>query len=106
MKSNLTFKHNLIMAYTALAFANITQMAFAEEVPANDAAEDEYTFMDSVKTGKNLTSFRLRYENVSQDGLQPGTFANGSANPTATNAVSYTHLDVYKRQLRDHRQDW
>jgi len=84
MKSNLTFKRNLIMAYTALAFANIAQMAFAEEVPTNDAAEDEYTFMDSVKTGKNLTSFRLRYENVSQDGLQPGTFANGSANPTAT----------------------
>ena len=34
-------------------------------------AEDEYTFMDSVKEGKNLTSFRLRYENVSQDGNSP-----------------------------------
>ena len=37
----------------------------------NAVAEDEYTFMDSVKEGKNLTSFRLRYENVSQDGNSP-----------------------------------
>jgi len=27
----------------------------------------EYTFIDAIKTGKNLTSFRLRYENVDQD---------------------------------------
>jgi hypothetical protein len=42
--------------------------AFAEEA---SAVEDEYTFMDSVKEGKNLTSFRLRYENVGQDGNAP-----------------------------------
>lgn len=36
----------------------------------------KYTFIDSVKEGKNLSSFRLRYENVDQDGLGPsGTAA-------------------------------
>ncbi len=84
MKSNFVFNRNLIMAYTAIALASMTQMAFAEEVSAKDEPEAEYTFMDSVKDGKNLTSFRLRYEHVNQDGLQPGTFANGKPNPTAS----------------------
>jgi len=39
--------------------------AYAEEAPA---APMEYTFLDSVKAGKPLTNFRLRYENVDQDG--------------------------------------
>jgi hypothetical protein len=39
--------------------------AYAEEAPAAPA---EYTFLDSVKAGKPLTNFRLRYENVDQDG--------------------------------------
>lgn len=79
MKTNTIFKLNLMMAYTTLALTGFTQSALADDAP-----EAEYTFMDAVKEGKNLTSFRLRYENVSQDGLQPGTFANGKANPTAT----------------------
>jgi hypothetical protein len=49
---------------------------------AAEEIEDEYTFMDSIKTGKNLTSFRLRYENVSQDGLQPNTTVGATLNPT------------------------
>ena len=78
MKPNATFKLNLIMTCTALALSSLAQSAMAEDAP-----EAEYTFMDSIKTGKNMTSFRLRYENVDQDGLQPSTFANSSANPTA-----------------------
>lgn len=44
----------------------------------------EYTFMDAIKTGKNMTSFRLRYEYVQQDGLQPNNLSNAanSLNPT------------------------
>ncbi|MEQ1487993.1 MAG: alginate export family protein [Methylotenera sp.] len=63
MKSNTVFKRNLIMACTALALAGLTQSALAE-----DSAEPEYTFFDSIKEGKPMTSFRLRYENVQQDG--------------------------------------
>ncbi len=32
--------------------------------------------MDAIKTGKNLTSFRLRYEHVEQDGNQAGNNAS------------------------------
>jgi hypothetical protein len=38
---------------------------YAEEAPAAPA---EYTFLDSVKAGKPLTNFRLRYEHMDQDG--------------------------------------
>ena len=38
---------------------------YAEEATAAPA---EYTFLDSVKAGKPLTNFRLRYEHVDQDG--------------------------------------
>ncbi|HZV97931.1 MAG TPA: alginate export family protein [Methylophilaceae bacterium] len=31
----------------------------------------EYTFLDSVKAGKPMTNFRLRYESVDQDAFQP-----------------------------------
>jgi hypothetical protein len=79
MKSNRKNKLKLIALCTTLAVASMAQIAHAEE-----AATDEYTFMDAVKSGKNLTSFRLRYENVDQDGLQPATYANGKANPTAS----------------------
>lgn len=68
MKSNIqlsvTFKHNCLMACTVLALASMAQSADAEEV----TAEPEYTFLDSIKEGKPMTSFRLRYENVQQDG--------------------------------------
>ncbi|NOT15155.1 MAG: alginate export family protein [Methylotenera sp.] len=77
MKQNTKFKLNLIMACTALALSSLAQSAMAEDAPA-----DEYTFMDAVKTGKNMTSFRLRYENVDQDGLQPATTVGTTPNPT------------------------
>ncbi len=50
----------------SLVAAAITAVpAYAEEAPAAPA---EYTFLDSVKAGKSMTNFRLRYENVDQDG--------------------------------------
>lgn len=66
MKLNTTFKLNLVVASTALAFASMAQSALSEETP-----EAEYTFMDSIKQGKPLTNFRLRYENVDQEAFQP-----------------------------------
>jgi hypothetical protein len=48
-----------------LATAFTAVPASAEEAPAAPA---EYTFLDSVKAGKPLTNFRLRYESVDQDG--------------------------------------
>ncbi|KQT41724.1 MULTISPECIES: alginate export family protein [unclassified Methylophilus] len=61
----------------------VLMAAMSMQVVAEEEVLPEYTFMDAIKTGKNMTSFRLRYEHVDQDGLQPATFANGSANPTA-----------------------
>lgn len=62
-------------------------------VMAEEEALPEYTFMDAVKTGKNMTNFRLRYEFVEQDGLQPATFtsATNTANPTATSELKDAH---------------
>lgn len=71
------FNLNVLTVSTMLALAALSNPVLAEE-----EAEAEYTFMDAVKTGKNMTSFRLRYEHVDQDGAQPATFANGTTNPT------------------------
>jgi hypothetical protein len=61
-----------ISCVLAMTFALVSQVTYAEEQAAQ-AVEvlPEYTFMDAIKDGKNLTSFRLRYENVSQDGNAP-----------------------------------
>nr|WP_294840338.1 alginate export family protein [uncultured Methylotenera sp.] len=61
MKTKATFKTNMVMACTALALAGMAQTAFAEDEVA------EYTFLDSIKEGKQMTNFRLRYENVNQE---------------------------------------
>jgi Alginate export len=71
-----TSKYRLIYLNVCLALTLTGPAMAAEEI------EDEYTFMDSIKTGKNLTSFRLRYENVIQDGLQPNTIVGATLNPT------------------------
>ena len=68
----------------------VSLMAAAFSVPAHaeEAAAPmaEYTFWDSIKSGKPMTSFRLRYEGVEQDGLQPTNIAGNSStvqdNPT------------------------
>jgi hypothetical protein len=67
MKINSTFKLNLMMACTTLTLTSMAQNTYAEEA----VAEPEYTFLDSIKEGKPMTSFRLRYENVQQDGNGP-----------------------------------
>ena len=72
-------KNNFFSLNIWLALSAFAGHAFADEAVA--AAEQEYTFMDSVKEGKNLTSFRLRYENVSQDGLQPPRTVGATVNP-------------------------
>ncbi len=68
-------KRNLLSLHICLALAAFAGHAFADETvtpitPKLDI-QNEYTFMDSIKEGKNLTSFKLRYENVSQDGNAP-----------------------------------
>jgi len=67
MKTKAIFKKNMVMACTALALAGMGQAAFAEDEVA------EYTFLDSIKEGKQMTNFRLRYENVNQEAFK----ANG-----------------------------
>lgn len=80
MKSKL--KCNLSQVAIAVTLALTGQAVVAEE-----EILPEYTFWDSVTQGKNLTSFRARYEHVDQDGLQPATRANGSANPSANSQL-------------------
>ncbi|HEY0906102.1 MAG TPA: hypothetical protein VGE17_02795, partial [Methylophilus sp.] len=66
----------------AILLAALSMQVMAEEEPL-----PEYTFMDAIKTGKNMTSFRLRYEYVDQEGLQPPTLPSGAANPGATDKL-------------------
>jgi hypothetical protein len=83
-KTKLNLKPTLYAALIALS--GVAFSATAEESSSAEvsAVEDEYTFMDAVKEGKNLTSFRLRYEHVEQDGLQPTNLTNAAntLNPT------------------------
>lgn len=62
MKSSTTFKLKLLASCVVFAISGLAQ---AEEVIS------EYTFLDSVKAGKPMTNFRLRYESVDQDTFQP-----------------------------------
>ena len=78
MKNTIHTKLKQLTLGTLLAITFGQQAVQAEEAPL-----PEYTFLDAIKAGKNLTSFRLRYENVRQDGLQPPTTVGKKANPTA-----------------------
>jgi len=78
MKSNASFKLNLVMACVTLAISGIAQFAYAEEEPTA-----EYTFLDSIKDGKPMTNFRLRYESVDQEAFQPA--------PNASKKLDNTH---------------
>ncbi len=64
-------KISLLALNLCLAFAG-----FSNNVQAEEIATDEYTFINSIKEGKNLSSFRLRYENVDQDDLAVAPVAN------------------------------
>jgi hypothetical protein len=72
------------MKFTKTAMATAMLLA-TMPVLAEESAEavQEYTLLDSIKQGKSMTSFRLRYEKVEQDGLQPPTTIGTKANPTA-----------------------
>ncbi len=80
--------HRLRQVSLAILLASLGHTVMAEE-----EILPEYTFMDAIKTGKNMTSFRLRYEYVDQDGLQPGNFTNAAntPNPTATQDLKDAH---------------
>ncbi len=69
-------KLNMLAINLCLALACFANSAQAEEPVVEESVVDEYTFMDSIKDGKNLTNFRLRYENVDQDGLAVAPVAN------------------------------
>jgi hypothetical protein len=69
MKTKTLFKMNMVMACTTLALAGMAQSAYAEE---EEEAVAEYTFLDAIKDGKQMTNFRLRYENVNQEAFSGG----------------------------------
>jgi hypothetical protein len=71
MKSQASFKLNIIMACVTMAITGMAQTAYAEEEPIA-----EYTFLDSIKDGKPMTNFRLRYESVDQEAFQPAPNAS------------------------------
>lgn len=66
-KTKTVFKMNVLMACTALALSGMAQSVYAEEEAAT-----EYTFLDAIKDGKQMTNFRLRYENVNQEAFTNG----------------------------------
>lgn len=82
MQSNTRFKLSQVSMAVLFGLVLSSQVAQAEE-----EVLPEYTFMDAIKTGKNMTSFRLRYEHVEQDGTQPARFSNGTVNPNAAAAI-------------------
>lgn len=84
MQSSMKFKLSQVSLAVMLACGLAQQSVMAEE-----EVLPEYTFMDAVKTGKNMTSFRLRYEHVEQDGLQPTNYSNAAntLNPTRNNDI-------------------
>lgn len=77
MNAKRNFSLRQVTLAVLLATLGTAAMAEEEILP-------EYTFMDAIKTGKNLTSFRLRYEYVDQEGLQPGTYSGAVATPNPT----------------------
>jgi hypothetical protein len=58
------------IALAAAMLVNALPVLAEDAAPVPEAAT-EYTLLDAIKTGKPMTSFRLRYESVSQDGLGP-----------------------------------
>ncbi len=65
MKTSTTFTLNVLTACMTMALATMATSVFAEE-----EAIPEYTFLESIKDGKNMTNLRLRYEFIDQDSFQ------------------------------------
>jgi hypothetical protein len=70
VKSNTSL--NLRQIFIGFLIVGAMGTAYAEEL----APLPDYTLLDAIKEGKNLTSFRLRYETVDQDAYQPAPNAN------------------------------
>lgn len=65
-------QHNSRDMLHQACYGGLLWLAFTAISPTQaEEAAPEYTFMDAVRAGKNLTSFRLRYEHVEQDGNAP-----------------------------------
>ncbi|HEY3327652.1 MAG TPA: hypothetical protein VGK14_10865, partial [Novimethylophilus sp.] len=65
--------NHIKLLLTGAVLSALPGLAVSAEPPAAPA---DYTLLDSIKSGKPMTSFRLRYEKVGQDGLGPaGTSA-------------------------------
>lgn len=78
MHTHTLFKRKFLVSCTLIAMASLSPLAMAEE-----ALDAPYTFWDSVKDGKTMTNFRLRYETVDQEGFQPA--------PNATKKLDTAH---------------
>lgn len=61
--NQMSFKHKMTTLAVCSVLLGFSAMAHAEE-------ETEYTFLDAIKEGKNLSSIRPRYEYVNLDGFQ------------------------------------
>ena len=85
MKASSSFQRKMFATCMSLALATLATQAMAEDTPAVDAP---YTFLDSVKDGKPMTSFRFRYETVDQDAFQ----ANGVDKLDTANALTVRSL--------------
>ena len=70
MKASKTFTLN---HFTLNLLTACVSLAFAGMVQAEEEAIPEYTFLESIKDGKQMTNFRLRYEGVDQDSYQAAT---------------------------------
>lgn len=68
-KVDSKFKLSLTLAGSALTVCMMAKSALAEDVVKLDHAPS--TIMDAISMGKPMTSFRLRYENVNQQGNAP-----------------------------------
>jgi hypothetical protein len=79
MKNSLKLNIRQVSLAVMLAMASNSLMAEEEVLP-------EYTFLDSIKTGKSLSSIRPRYEHVEQTGFQGTT----PAAPELKNAHAFT----------------
>lgn len=77
------------MRFTRIPLASALLLALT--LAMAEEAIPEYTLLDAIKQGKNMTSFRLRYERVEQDGLQPPTIVGSQANPTAGKNLKDAH---------------
>jgi hypothetical protein len=62
MQTNMRFKMRQVTSAVLLSLSASSLSAAAEEVLP------DYTLLDAIKGGKNMTNFRLRYEHVDQEG--------------------------------------